>query len=150
MEYLPVIYSRSRSLISLLIRLIDRQGGQSCNYSHVGVISKCGDYVYEAAGGVGTQKIPLREFRLRASKVEEGLFPCVNKEQAYQRLEEELGKPYDTFGVLSLAIPFIGRDWQKEDSWWCSELVAYSSALFEEENSRTIGVAFCWCLTKPK
>jgi len=37
--------------------------------------------------------------------------------------EGELGKPYDYTAVFSQII--FGRDWQRPDSWFCSELVAY-------------------------
>lgn len=35
--------------------------------------------------------------------------------------ETQLGKPYDYFGVLGLG---LHRDWEADDSWWCSEFAA--------------------------
>jgi len=39
----------------------------------------------------------------------------------YEFLHEQVGKPYDTTGVVGLA---VGRDWREQDSWFCSELIA--------------------------
>ena len=36
-------------------------------------------------------------------------------------IQSQLGKPYDSTGILSFV---TGRDWQEDDSWFCSELVA--------------------------
>ncbi len=49
--------------------------------------------------------------------------PCEqHRYDRYHRfLEAQLGKPYDSTAILAFA---FGRDWQEEDSWFCSELVA--------------------------
>jgi hypothetical protein len=57
-------------------------------------------------------------------------------------LREQLGKPYDIAAIL--AFP-LGRDWQRPDAWFCSELQAaalaacgwFSSALATEFNHIT-------------
>ncbi len=36
-------------------------------------------------------------------------------------IHAQIGKPYDSTAILAFA---FGRDWQEEDSWFCSELVA--------------------------
>jgi len=36
-------------------------------------------------------------------------------------VKSQLGKPYDGTGILAFV---AGRDWQEDDSWFCSELVA--------------------------
>lgn len=39
----------------------------------------------------------------------------------YTFLEAQVGKPYDVEAILAF---FVNRDWRKDDSWICSELVA--------------------------
>jgi len=36
----------------------------------------------------------------------------------------QLGKPYDTFGVLGLG---FNRNWQDDRKWWCSEYTAMAA-----------------------
>jgi len=43
---------------------------------------------------------------------------CPDPSAAYDFAREQLGKPYDTRGVLGLA---LHRDWQADDAWFCSE-----------------------------
>jgi hypothetical protein len=150
MQTIPVIFSRSALPFSLLIRLMDRQGGQVCPFSHVGIISQCGNYVYESRGKVGVVKTPLWEFKRKASHWELGRFPTVNRRAAYERAEALLGAGYDWLGVISLGIPFIGHDWQDPDKWWCSEYLAHCSGIFEHRHVKTIGVAFCYALTRER
>jgi len=148
MDSIRVIYSRNNNATSLGIRLFDRQGGQMCPYSHVGVISPCGKFVYESTAKEGVVKTPIADFYARYDKVYEGVMPCDSEKLAFARLEAQLGKSYDYFGVISLGIPFIGRNWQRTDKWWCSELVAHATGLFRKGHVRVIGVAFCFALTK--
>lgn len=42
----------------------------------------------------------------------------------YQFLREQCGKPYDWRAIISFYSKRSGRDWQADDSWFCSELIA--------------------------
>jgi hypothetical protein len=149
MQTIPVIFSRSILPLSYVIRLLDK-GAFICPFSHVGIISECGSYVYEARGGDGVIKTPLWLFKDRASYWETGLFPTLNKQKAYERAESQLGKPYDLMGAIAIGVPFINRDWGCPDSWFCSEFLAYCSGIFEERHISNIGVNFCYALTRTK
>lgn len=149
MQTIPVIYSRSYHPGSYVIRLMDRNGGQVCPFSHVGIISECGQYVYEATYKSGVVRTPLWAFKDRATHWEIGRFPVLNRRMAYKRAESVLDADYDLWGVISLGIPFIGRDWQNPDKWWCSEYLAFCSGIFERRHVKTIGVAYCYALTRP-
>lgn len=148
MQTLPVIFSRSAQIGSYGIRLFDRQGGYVCPFSHVGIITEDGENVLEATLEKGVVETPITDFVDRASAVDSGYFPCLNRAAAYTRIRKELGKGYDITGVLSLGIPFFGRDWENPNAWWCSELLAHGSGIFDRQNIRTIGVAFCYALTR--
>ena len=39
----------------------------------------------------------------------------------YDFLHSQLGKPYDKVGIAGF---IVGRDWQEDDCWFCSELVS--------------------------
>jgi hypothetical protein len=39
----------------------------------------------------------------------------------YAFVESQIGKPYDTWAILSYFYP--SRDWQSFDAWYCSELI---------------------------
>lgn len=43
------------------------------------------------------------------------------RQKFYDFLLAQEGKPYDMTGILAFV---LGRDWQEEDSWFCSELIA--------------------------
>lgn len=148
MQTLPVIYSRNHHPLSYTIRLFDRQGGQTCPFSHVGIITEDGKNVLEAVGGRGVVETPLWDFIERSTAWERGVFPCLHRPTAYKRARDELGKPYDLWGAVSLGFPFIGRDWENPEAWWCSEYIAHASGIFERRHIRTIGVAFCYALTR--
>lgn len=149
MQTIPVIFSRSHLPLSYVIRLLDK-GAFICPFSHVGIISECGQFVYEARGGVGVVKTPLWEFKLRATHWETGVFPTLNRRKAYHRARAMLGKEYDLWGAVAIGVPFITRDWGCPDSWFCSEYLAYCSGIFEHRHISNIGVNFCYALTRSK
>ena len=55
-----------------------------------------------------------------------------NDHLARRWLLDQLGKPYDWSAIWSW---FGSRDWQEEDSWFCSELVARAA---EAGNRRVV------------
>lgn len=150
MQTVQVIYSRSRLPLSYVIRAFDKGTSEICPFSHLGIISECGCYVYEARMFEGVIKTPLWLFKHRASKWETGVFPVLHRATAYRLIKEEIGKDYDWGGVLGLAIPFIGRDWECPDSWFCSELLAHASQIFDRKHASRIGVAFCYAMTRSR
>lgn len=147
MHFLPVIFSRSHLPLSYVIRILDK-GAFICPYSHVGIISECENFVYEAKGGAGVIKTPLSKFKSRATKWERGYFPSVNRLAAYQRAESLLGADYDLMGAVAIAIPFISRNWARSDKWFCSEFLAHCSGMFDPEHMSNIGVNFTYALTR--
>jgi hypothetical protein len=149
MQTIPVIFSRNTKPFSYIIRLFDK-GAVICPFSHVGIISQCGNYVYEAKGGKGVIKTPIWEFKDNATYWETGYFPTLNRRKAYHRAEEQLGKPYDLMGAVAIGVPFIGREWGCPEAWFCSEYLSYCSGIFEEEHINNIGVNFCYALTRKK
>ena len=60
----------------------------------------------------------------------------------------QIGKPYDYTAILGLG---LRRDWQEEDAWFCSELVAWAfqhagEPLFRAECLRRVTPQHLWML----
>lgn len=147
MQTLPVIFSRRVHPGSYFIRVFDK-GYSICPFSHVGIISECGNFVYEAIYGDGVVKTPLQEFKRRASYWETGIFPCLNRKRSYELVQQQLGKRYDVSAIFAMAVPLAGRDWENPDKWFCAELLAYVSQIFERRHIANIGVNYCYSLTR--
>jgi len=67
--------------------------------------------------GVIERDIPRGEDRVEVYRVSGA------NEGVYNIMYSQLGKKYDWFGVLGLA---INRKWEDDNHWFCSELIAYS------------------------
>ena len=111
---LPVVFSRSRTPGAALIRLVTWS-----SWSHNGVLTPEGT-VIEARWPDGVVETPLDAFIARASRFELCEFDCPDPGAAVAWARSQIGKPYDTWGVIGLG---IRRRWQEDDAWWCSELV---------------------------
>lgn len=89
-------------------------------YSHVDAVLDTGDLLGARIDGgvairspdyIGTE--PVLRVDLPASGIVSGRF--------YDFLNHQLGKPYDSEGILAF---LTGRDWREPDAWFCSELLA--------------------------
>lgn len=111
---IDLLFSRRKHPGSWLIRTVTWSA-----WSHVELVLPGGQLIGAAAPhGVGLTPLHVRH-RI-ASKVAVVSFPgdlCCAKTWAM----EQLGKPYDWLGVLGLG---LHRDWESDDSWWCSEFAA--------------------------
>lgn len=122
-----LLYSNSRLPLSPLIRWRTKS-----RVSHSAILFTTGEVtdsslVFQStlsAGGThfttfGAFKKPASEWWLTS------LAEKVTKEQYVHMLqvaESMDAKPYDLKGVLGLGIG-VGRDWQENDRWWCSEAI---------------------------
>lgn len=145
MMFIPVIYSRSNTLGSYVIRLFDRG---LCKYSHVGIITENGKQVIESTYENGVTITSIDDFKKKAASYKFGFFPVVDSEAAYKLAYKEIGKNYDLCGAIGLGIPFVGRNWGDTNQWFCSELLAHCSQLFPKNHAKFIGVSACYILTR--
>lgn len=67
------------------------------------------------------RRVPLAEMLSSYDKFELIDIPC-DYRKAKEAGLSQLGKPYDLSAIAGLA---LHRDWQEQDSWFCSELVAW-------------------------
>lgn len=111
-----IFFSDSSYPMSALIRCLTWS-----EYSHVGFILN--DCVVDSTLSHGGVRIrPLTDAKKNTTKFEVCEFPLVN-DDAIRYAMSQVGKPYDFTAVLGL--PFR-RNWQEDDSWFCSELVAWA------------------------
>lgn len=73
---------------------------------------------------------------------------CQNEQLALDHAFDQIGRPYD---ITALFGWLTGRDWQEEDSWFCSELVAWAfaqggSPLFREGTLSRVTPQHLWML----
>lgn len=105
----------SNSFVSWLIRKLTKS-----EYSHVDVVTL--DGYLGAQYPVGVR---IRPFNYaKPSKIcTVGIRVTLEEyNRVMEFLYKQVGKPYDTTALLGILAD--QRDWQEEDSWFCSELIA--------------------------
>jgi len=104
-------FSCSRSIAASAIRF-----GTWSWCSHVDLVLPDGSLLGAIPGGVQIHRLeePARVERFRVA-ADEGAVVAA--------MQSQLGRPYDWDGILGWT---FRRDWQEEDSWFCSELVAWA------------------------
>ncbi len=111
-----LIYSRRATPSSVLLRIGQWWGP----WTHCAVID--GEHVVESlASRGGVILSPLAEAVGRSSEYEVTDVPTPDDAAGIAWARSQVGRPYDWSGVFGLALR--GRDWQGDDSWYCSELV---------------------------
>jgi uncharacterized protein YycO len=133
--------SNPRNPLSWAIRV-----GSWSRWSHVAIVD--GDSVIEAVALKGVTRTSL-DARLRQDPswaVSE--LPCNDAAAVIAAAAGQIGKPYDYTAVLGLG---LHRDWQQDDSWFCSELAAWSfqeggSPLFRAHAARRVTPQDLWML----
>ena len=91
------------------------------DWSHVGIMFG-GDLVDSRYkdGGVTLTDYLTRVSQYKRIQILEVPIPAA---KVWPYVTSQIGKPYDVSAVLG--IPFR-RDWQEDDKWFCSELVAWA------------------------
>lgn len=108
-----------------------------------------GQYVIEAVALEGVRQVPKAYAIQRASDYCLVNLPAYNAQAIIEAARSQLGKPYDWTAVAGLG---LHRDWQEEDSWFCSELVAWAAdqagePWFRQEALRRITPQHLWMLS---
>jgi hypothetical protein len=141
-------YSNSHTILSPIIRAIE-----DSEYSHIAIFITPGEptddsmLIESTISRNGVNISTLRAFKERSSgwKITRLHFQIddFDKLRYFALLEE--GKKYDLTGVIGLGFK---RDWQENDRWWCTELVAYillslGFKVTESNNVHKIGTKNC-------
>lgn len=114
-------------------------------YSHVALVD--GDDVIEAVWH-SVRVAPLAEVIAAHSAHVIVDLPCRSPDEVIKAARSQVGKPYDISALFGL---LMHRDWQDEDRWFCSELVAWAfsqggSPLFRREAMHRITPQHLWML----
>lgn len=122
------------------------RAGSWSRWSHVAVID--GDSVIEAVALKGVTRTSLEDRLRHDPSWAISSLPCKDPAAVIAAAASQLGKPYDYTAVLGLG---LHRDWQQDDSWFCSELTAWSfqqagSPLFRTGASRRVKPQDLWML----
>lgn len=115
---ITVIFARNDHWISRLVRW--RTNSQ---WSHVGILD--GDYVIEAMGSTGVRQTPLAQFYDRYTHHTSKQLPGDIEKARYL-----IGSDFDLWGLWGVF--FRSDELQSSRKWFCSELVAYATGLYDE------------------
>lgn len=117
MENLKLVFADSDNVFGNIIKLLT--WSQFC---HVGIL--CDKTVIDSRYlSKGVRETSLEEF-YKLYKVVMVKELAVPAQPVIDAARTQIGKPYDWTAVLG--IPFR-RNWQEDDSWFCSELVAWAA-----------------------
>ena len=116
---MKIIFANSNTLGSWLIRKVTWG-----KWSHVGILDESNGYVLEASWPDGVRLVKLDKFLAKHSATFTTSVILPNEIAAFKWAYAQVGKPYDTFGILGV---WARRNWRNADKWWCSEFVAGSA-----------------------
>lgn len=141
MGAISLLFSTSGHPMSAVIRV-----GTWSDWSHVAIID--GNEVIEATAPAGVRRFPINHTK-RSAIVE---LPCRDPQAVIAAAASQIGKPYDFTAIIGLG---LHRDWQQEDSWFCSELVAWAfekvgDPLFRADCLRRVTPQHLWMLSPAK
>lgn len=87
------------------------------DYSHVDLVLPSGNLLGALPGGVAV--------RAPDQPVRQALFEVQACDEVLALAVGQIGKPYDWAGVFGIALRHKLGVWREDDSWWCSELIAW-------------------------
>lgn len=117
MSHITVVFTRRRRIGSALIRT-----WMHSRFSHCAFVVPGGDTVIEASWPGGVRERSLADLVAESSHREFVRIPCRSPTAALLAARRQLGKPYDWRGVLGF---WLRRNWQRDDAFLCSELIAW-------------------------
>lgn len=117
-----VVFGRRLSIGSIAIRMFTWS-----QWSHCGVITDR-DTVIESTSKDGVIETTLDNFKTRYPDYIILNIPA--RKGWFTRLSKEMGKPYDWGAIFGIV---FRKKWSSPSRWFCSELVAHASGVFNEK-----------------
>ena len=117
---IKLIFSSRKGWLSKIVRMVTWS-----DYSHVDMIIGH-DHVIGASHTEGVTESSLAYRKSVSNKwliAEVHTLSVEDDENLFRAMKSQVGKPYDYTGVLGF---LFHRDWQKEERWFCSELIAWA------------------------
>lgn len=131
MAKVRLLFSNSKLPLSPIIRAVTAlQTGAACQWSHVSLVISDVPFIDNNAiiiestlshGGVNLSTVGDFKKRAKTWCLVELKQQVKDFDAMVAIAKSKLGKPYDFTGILGLGIK---RDWQEDDSWFCSEDVS--------------------------
>ncbi|MDZ7887766.1 MAG: YiiX/YebB-like N1pC/P60 family cysteine hydrolase [Pseudomonas sp.] len=142
MSQIQLLFSTTHKPFSALIRTMTWS-----RWSHVALVA--GPHVIEATALEGVRQISKAYAISRASDYCLVDLSAHDPQAIIDAARSQIGKPYDWTAIAGLG---LHRDWQEEDSWFCSELVAWAAnqagePWFRAEALRRITPQHLWMLS---
>ena len=142
MSHVTLLFSSSNTIASRLIR-----AATWSRWSHVGIVHADASVV-ESVPRYGVGQAPKVDAICGADQYALGDIPCRDPDAIIEAALSQVGKPYDYSALLGLT---FHRDWQEDDRWFCSELIAWAFAqagepLFRAEALHRITPQHLWML----
>lgn len=109
------LFTRQRHVVSAAIRAVTWS-----EYSHVDAFITPATIIGSAAFE-GVTVSPVEKRVAKASRATIVTIPLEDEIAAREFLISQVGKPYDWGGAFGV---WARRSWQRDDAWFCSELVA--------------------------
>ena len=140
MDHVKLLFCTSQKIGAVAIRAVTWS-----KYSHVALLD--GDEVIEATWPA-VRVAPLAEVIAAHSAHVIVDLPCHSPAEVIKAARSQVGKPYDLTALFGL---LMHRDWQEEDRWFCSELVAWAfaqggSPLFRADALHRVTPQLLWML----
>jgi uncharacterized protein YycO len=140
MQHVQVVFSRSHTIGSLLIRLFTWS-----TWSHIAIVDK--DEVIEAIYPK-VRRVSLDEFAKGKSKIYFDLIPCHYPEAIISAANSQVGKRYDIAAIFAI---FFRGNWHDLKKWFCSELIAWAfwmggTPLFRDSRLRRVTPEHIWMI----
>lgn len=141
MSTVSLLFCNARDPLSLAIRAFTWS-----RWSHVALID--GYAAIEAMAPDGVTMTETERILMRSREFELVDLPCRNPEAVRAAAVSQFGKPYDYTAMMGLA---LRRNWQADDAWFCSELIAWAFAqagepLFRADCLRRVTPQHLWML----
>ena len=136
-----ILFCSNRNPLSVVIR-----ASTWSRWSHVALVD--GESVIEATGLHGVRRAPLWDVLSHAVDHAFVDIPANDPAGIIEAAASQIGKPYDYSALLGLA---LHRDWQRENAWFCSELIAWAfeqnkQPLLRSEVLRRVTPQHLWML----
>ncbi|MGH8348139.1 MAG: YiiX/YebB-like N1pC/P60 family cysteine hydrolase [Pseudomonas sp.] len=141
MSSIQLMFSTTNKPFSALIR-----AATWSRWSHVALVS--GSHVIEASALGGVRQVSKDHAISQTAEFCLVDLPARAPDSIIDMARSQLGKPYDWSGILGLG---LHRNWQEDDAWFCSELVAWAAAesgemWFRPDAMRRITPQHLWML----
>lgn len=109
-----IIFVDTDKIGSKIIRSFTRS-----KWSHVAI--EHNGWVVHSTVGEGVHTTTLEHFNKNYDRYLSVKIPHTCSKKIFDIAYQELGKKYDWTAIFGIG---LNRDWQEDDSWFCSELVA--------------------------